>query len=190
MATHEKSYETAIPEEYLAVRCLLRFLGRDPDDEHVKDTPRRVLALYRELLDQGQVEINGTTFASEADDLVVVKDIPLHSLCEHHMLPYSGVAHIGYIPNGRVLGLSKFARTVAKVASGLTVQETVTRNIALAISDMAPSEDVAVITEASHSCMILRGAKAFGTSTSASSMLGVFRTDVALRAEFLNLIRA
>lgn len=175
------------PED--AVRRLLQFLGEDPNDPELKETPRRFISLLQELTAARNTEISGTTFAHEGEDLVVVRDIPLNSLCAHHMMAFSGVAHIGYIPHGRILGLSKFARVVASIAAGLTTQEEITHKVAMRISEMAKSSDVAVVTEATHSCMILRGAKAFGSSTVSSAMLGAFRAEPALRAEVMSFLR-
>jgi GTP cyclohydrolase I len=181
-----------------SITRIIEFLGRDPLEPALKDTPRRFLDMLRELTELNDKEVATTTFDHDGDDLIIVKDIPFYSLCEHHIMAYGGVAHIGYLPkayeghdrkHSKILGLSKFARIVAKEAAGLTTQERVTSRVARAVAEGASSPDVAVVTEATHSCMILRGAKAFGSSTTSATMLGQFRTEASLRAEFYSLLR-
>lgn len=174
------------PED--AVRRLIEYLGSDPTDEGLLDTPKRVLRFYDELREVRDAEIIPTTFSSTTQDLVVLSGIPFASLCEHHMLPYFGEASIAYVPHGKILGLSKPARAVQQAAAGLTVQEHVTAQIASQVSDWASSEDVAVVTTAVHSCMVLRGVRALGARASASAMLGKFRDSAPLRAEFFAVV--
>lgn len=174
------------PED--AVRRLIEHAGDDPTRPGLIETPKRVLAFLDELREGGATEVDAKTFESQSDDLLVVTGIPLASLCEHHMLPYYGTAAVGYIPAGRLLGLSKIARIVQQVASGLTVQEDLTRCIAERVIEASDSPNVAVVTQASHSCMIARGVRAVGSETLASAMLGQFREDQSLRAEALTLL--
>jgi GTP cyclohydrolase IA len=171
-----------------AVRELISYLGDDPERDELRDTPRRVVDFYDELR-TGPDPFTATTFPSHGfGDLVVVRDIPLFSLCEHHMLPWFGRATVGYIPNGRLLGLSKLPRIVYEIQSHLTTQESVTHQVAEAVTAATHSDAVAVTTIAVHSCVTVRGAKAHGSSTVASAMFGQFRTNMALRSEFLQLI--
>lgn len=184
-------WETADPDAGApedAVRRLIEYVGDDPAREGLVDTPRRVLAYLDEVREGGKVEVEARTFASASDDLLVVSGIALSSLCEHHMLPYQGTAAVAYIPKERLLGLSKIARLVQQAASGLTVQEDLTRSIAERVIEASGSPDVAVVTEAAHSCMIARGVRAVGSETLASAMLGRFREEDALRAEALALL--
>lgn len=172
-----------------AVRLILRYIGEDPTREGLVDTPRRYIDMFDELNEKREEEQHNTTFSIEGyNDLVVVRHIPLHSWCEHHLMSWAGDINIGYIPEGKVLGLSKFARIVTVLQSGLTVQETLTRDIADAVSVASESKDVAVISNATHSCMTARGARAEGSTTSVSVMLGKFRVENALRAEFLQVL--
>lgn len=170
------------PED--AVRRLIEYLGGDPTEEGFLDTPRRVLGFYDELNRIRDEEITATAFSSTTQDLVVMSGIPFASLCGHHMLPYFGEAAVAYVPHGKILGLSKLARAVQQAAAGLTVQEHLTAQAAEQISDWAESKEVAVVTTAVHSCMVIRGVRALGARASASTMLGKFRESAALRAEF------
>lgn len=181
--------ETAKRERAMAaVRELITYLGEDPDRDELRDTPRRVVDFYDELRN-GPELFTATTFPSHGfGDLVVVRDIPLFSLCEHHILPWFGRATVGYIPNGRLLGLSKLPRIVYEIQSRLTTQERVTHEVAEAVAAATSSDAVAVTTIAVHSCITVRGVKAHGSSTVASAMFGQFRTNTALRQEFLQLI--
>ncbi len=171
-----------------AVTRLIEYLGEDPNRASLKLTPERVLRFYDELR-EGQ-EVNVTTFESNVSDLVIVKGISFASLCEHHMLPYWGTATVGYLPDGKILGLSKVPRLVAVCASGLTVQEELSANIAHSVSESANTDNVAVVTKAEHSCMLIRGVKAYGSETVASAMLGEFKESPELRAEFMELRRS
>jgi GTP cyclohydrolase IA len=170
-----------------AVTDLLAALGQDTDSEHIRDTPRRVAAAYAELLTPRPFDL--TTFPNDEgyDELVLCRDVPFHSLCEHHMLPFRGVAHIGYLPGGRILGLSKLARVVELFARRLQVQERLTMQIADWLSEQLDPKGVGVVLEAEHMCMSLRGVQASGVVTATSSLRGLLRDDPRARAEFLAL---
>lgn len=168
-----------------ATRALLVALGQDLDAEHLRGTPRRVARAYAELLSPRPFDM--TTFANDEgyDELVLVSDIPFRSLCAHHLLPFHGIAHVGYVPADRIVGLSKLARVVEWFACGLQVQERITHLVADCLeAHLAPS-GVGVVLEAEHECMSLRGARVTGTSTVTSALRGVLRDDGAQRAEFL-----
>jgi GTP cyclohydrolase I len=170
-----------------AVVELLIALGRDPRDEHLADTPRRVASAYRELLTPQEFDL--TTFPNDEayDELVLARDIPVHSLCQHHMLPFHGVAHVGYLPDARILGLSKLARVVELFARDFQVQERLTRQVANWLQQHLAPKGVGVVIEAEHLCMSLRGVRAGGSRTVTSAMLGALREDARSRAEFLAL---
>jgi GTP cyclohydrolase I len=173
-----------------AVRTLLRALGQDPDGEHLRDTPRRVAHAYEEFLTPRPFV--ATTFPNDEgyDELVLARDIPFHSLCEHHLLPFSGVAHVGYLPGARILGLSKLARVVEHFARNLQVQERLTKQIGDWLDDRLAPKGVGVVLEAEHLCMSLRGVEAVGSRTVTSSLHGRIRDDARSRAEFLALTGA
>jgi GTP cyclohydrolase IA len=173
-----------------AVEDLLIALGQDLDDEHGRDTPRRVAAAYAELLTPRH--FNLTTFPNDEhyDELVVARDIPFHSLCQHHLLPFTGVAHVGYLPGERILGLSKLARVVELFSRRLQVQERLTKQIAAWLEEHLEPKGVGVVVEADHQCMSLRGVKAIGARTTTSALHGLLRDDASTRAEFLSLTRA
>jgi GTP cyclohydrolase I len=170
-----------------AVRDLLVALGQDPHSEHLRETPRRVALAYEEFLTPEPFV--PTTFPNEEgyDELVLVRDIPFHSLCEHHLLPFSGVAHVGYLPASRILGLSKLARVVDHFARGLQVQERLTKQIGDWLDVRLAPKGVGVVLEAEHLCMSLRGVEAVGSKTVTSSLHGLVRDDARTRAEFLDL---
>lgn len=170
-----------------AVRDLLVALGQDPDSEHLRETPRRVALAYEEFLTPKPFV--PTTFPNDEgyDELVLVRDIPFHSLCEHHLLPFSGVAHVGYLPASRILGLSKLARVVEHFARGLQVQERLTKQIGDWLDARLAPKGVGVVLEAEHLCMSLRGVEAVGSRTVTSSLHGLVRDDARTRAEFLDL---
>jgi GTP cyclohydrolase I len=170
-----------------AVRALLRSLGQDPDNEHLRDTPRRVALAFEEFLTP--LPFVPTTFPNDEgyDELVLVRDIPFHSLCQHHLLPFSGVAHVGYLPGARILGLSKLARVVEHFSRGLQVQERLTKEIGDWLNDRLAPKGVGVVMEAEHLCMTLRGVQAGGSRTVTSSLHGLVRDDARTRAEFLDL---
>ena len=170
-----------------AVRSLLKALGQDADSEHLRDTPRRVAAAYAELLAPKPFTL--TTFPNDRgyDELVLARDIPFRSLCEHHLLPFHGVAHVGYLPNDRIVGLSKLARVVEHFAHGLQVQERLTQQVAECLAENLQAKGVAVVLEAEHLCMSLRGVRANGAKTVTSALLGQHRDDPATRQEFFAL---
>lgn len=170
-----------------AVADLLAALGKDPTDEHLAETPRRVAGVYRELLTPREFDL--TTFPNDEhyDELVIARSIPFHSLCQHHMLPFHGFAHVGYLPGERILGLSKLARVVEFFARDLQVQERLTKQVADWLRDHVAPKGVGVVIRAEHMCMTLRGVQAAGTCTVTSTMHGVLREDARCRAEFLAL---
>lgn len=172
----------------IAVAELLRSFGADLDDESLAATPARVARAYAELLQPKPFSL--TTFANDEgyDELVVTRDIPFHSLCEHHLLPFTGVAHVGYLPDERILGLSKFARVVDHFARRLQVQERLTSQIAAWLDEHLHPKGVGVVIEAEHQCMSLRGAKVKGSKTVTSALSGLVRHDQRTRAEFLSLV--
>ena len=176
-----------------AVRTLLIGLGEDPNREGLKDTPKRVVKAlqfltkgYHESLDE---LLNGAVFTEAANEMVLVRDIDIFSSCEHHILPVIGRAHVAYIPNGKVIGLSKVARICEMYARRLQVQERLTVQIADALQGLLKPQGVAVVLEASHMCMVMRGVQKPGSWTVTSAMRGVFAEDAKTREEFMNLIR-
>ena len=176
-----------LPAAEEAVAALLRALGRDPASPHLAGTPRRVARSYVELLTGRQFDL--TTFPNDEgyDELVIARDIPLQSLCEHHLLPFSGVAHIGYLPGARILGLSKLARVLELFARDLQVQERLTQQVADWLQEHLAPRGVGVVVEAEHLCMSLRGVRAGGARTVTSALHGVLRSDARSRAEFFAL---
>ncbi|MGY1823465.1 GTP cyclohydrolase I FolE [Geodermatophilus sp. SYSU D00079] len=175
-----------LPAAEEAVTALLRALGKDPSSPHLAETPRRVAESFAELLTGRPFDL--TTFADEGyDELVIARDIPVQSLCEHHLLPFSGVAHIGYLPAGRILGLSKLARVLELFARDLQVQERLTQQVADWLQEHLAPRGVGVVVEAEHLCMSLRGVRAPGARTVTSALHGVLRSDARSRAEFFAL---
>lgn len=174
-----------------AVRTILRAVGEDPDRDGLLETPRRVAKMYAEMfsgLQQDPGRHLEVTFEESYDEIVLVRDIPFSSMCEHHLLPFRGVAHVAYIPNGRVTGLSKLARVVEEVSRRPQVQERMTQTVADLIEDRLGSRAVGVIIKAEHSCMSIRGIRKTGSLTVTSTMRGSFRSDPASRAELMSLI--
>lgn len=176
-----------------AVRTLLIGLGEDPNREGLKDTPKRVVKAlqfltkgYHESLDE---LLNGAVFTEDVSEMVLVRDIDIFSSCEHHILPVIGRAHVAYIPNGKVIGLSKVARICEMYARRLQVQERLTVQIADALQGLLKPQGVAVVLEASHMCMVMRGVQKPGSWTVTSAMRGVFAEDAKTREEFMNLIQ-
>ncbi len=181
-------------EAEAAVRTLIRWAGDDPSREGLLDTPARVAKAYRELFagyDADIEDVLGRTFEEVAgyDDMVMVKDIPFHSHCEHHMVPIIGVAHVAYLPKGRVLGLSKIARTVDVYARRLQTQEAMTAQVAAAIQEKLEPAGVAVLIEAEHMCMSMRGIQKEGSTTLTSTFTGTFKDDATLQARFMTMLR-
>ena len=172
-----------------AVRDLLVALGRDVGEPGLRETPRRVAAAYGELLTHEPVAL--TTFPNDAgyDELVVVREIPFHSLCMHHLLPFHGVAHVAYLPGERIIGLSKLARVVELFARELQLQERLTMQVAECLREHLRPKGVGVVLEAEHLCMSLRGVQKAGTRTTTSALLGLLRDDARTRQEFLSLVR-
>jgi len=174
-----------------AVRTILQAIGEDPDRPGLEDTPRRVARMYREMfagLRLDPARHLRVTFPEEYDEMVLVRDISFTSMCEHHLLPFSGVAHVAYIPNGRVTGLSKLARVVDEVARRPQVQERMTGQIADMVEQELDSQGVAVVVSAEHSCMSIRGIRKPGSRTVTSALRGVFKTNESSRAEVMSLI--
>jgi len=175
------------------VEALLGELGEDVERQGLKATPGRVSRALRELTDGYDVApedvIAGAVFDQDYDEMVLVKDIPFYSLCEHHMLPFFGTCHVGYLPKGKVVGLSKIPRLVEVFAHRLQLQERMTREIAEALSSGLAPKGVGVVVEARHLCMEMRGIQKSGSQMITSCMLGTFRRDPRTRAEFLDLVK-
>jgi len=175
-----------------AVRTLLEELGEDPAREGLVDTPDRVRRMYAELTDgygtDPEALLNGASFAVDYDEMVVVRDIEFYSLCEHHLLPFFGKAHVGYLPRGKVIGLSKIPRVVDMYAHRLQVQERMTQQVASFLMDRLDPKGVGCVIEATHLCTVMRGVKKQEATMVTSSMLGTFRRDGRTRSEFLTFI--
>jgi len=170
-----------------AAADFLSALGVDVDREDLRETPARMARAYAELFSARPLRL--TTFANDMgyDELVLARAIPFRAVCEHHLLPFSGVAHVGYLPGDRIIGLSKLARLVEHFAAGPQVQERLTRQIAECLAARLRAPGVGVVLEAEHSCMTLRGVRAHGAKTVTSALLGTLRADPRSRAEFLAL---
>jgi GTP cyclohydrolase I len=190
MARTKPRLEDEIPE---LVESILVELGEDPDRQGLKATPARVSRALRQLTDGYGVDpadvISDAVFDQDYDEMVVVKDIPFYSLCEHHMLPFFGTCHVGYLPKGKVVGLSKIPRLVGVFAHRLQLQERMTKEIAEALNGALSPKGVGVVVEARHLCMEMRGVEKPGGQMITSCMLGTFRKDPRTRAEFLELVR-
>ncbi|HEY8323840.1 MAG: GTP cyclohydrolase I FolE [Ktedonobacterales bacterium] len=174
-----------------AVREIIIGVGEDPDREGLRDTPRRVADMYAEVfagLREDPAEVLRVGFEEGHQEMVIVKDIPFYSMCEHHFLPFHGVAHVGYIPNGRVVGLSKLARAVEILARRPQLQERLSSQLADVIMETMAPQGVAVVIAAEHLCMTMRGIRKPGSLTVTSAMRGVFQRGSATRAEFMSLI--
>ncbi|MEJ2598455.1 MAG: GTP cyclohydrolase I FolE [Anaerolineales bacterium] len=198
---YEKAYQIAglfsedgLDQEAIegALRTILRAIGEDPDREGLQRTPERVARMYSELLDGYRSDpvklINNALFEVDYNDMVLVRDIEFFSLCEHHMLPFIGRAHVAYIPHRRVVGLSKIPRIVDMFARRLQLQERMTRQIAEFINALLQPMGVAVVVEGLHLCATMRGVKKQNARMTTSTMLGIFRSNLATREEFLNNI--
>lgn len=173
-----------------AARDLMLALGLSVDSAGMVETPRRMAAAYAEMLSVGAFDFTTFPNTEQYDELVLVKDIPVRSVCEHHMLPFVGVAHVGYLPGERILGLSKFARIVDFFSHRPQTQERLTKQVALHLDDELSPRGVGVVIEAEHTCMTLRGVRAAGTRTVTSALFGVLRDNPASRAEFFSLTGA
>ncbi len=175
------------------IETLLVELGEDPSRQGLKGTPNRVSRAMRELTDGYGASVSkviaGAVFDQDYDEMVLVKDIPFYSLCEHHMLPFFGTCHVGYLPKGKVVGLSKIPRLVGVFAHRLQLQERLTKEIAEALNSALEPKGVGVVLEARHLCMEMRGVQKPGGQMITSCMLGTFRKDPRTRAEFLDLVR-
>lgn len=177
-------------EEYFSK--IIQAIGEDVNREGLRDTPKRAAKAFR-FLNNGYEKtldevLNGAIFQADTEDMVIVKDIELYSLCEHHLLPFIGKCHIGYLPQGKVLGLSKLARIVDMYARRLQIQEQLTRQIADAVETAIDARGVAVVIEAKHLCMMMRGVEKQNSVMTTSVMTGIFREEISTRSEFLNLI--
>lgn len=177
-------------EEYFS--NIIQAVGEDIGREGLVDTPKRAAKAFRYLCngyDKTLEEVlNGAIFEADTEDMVIVKNIELYSLCEHHLLPFIGKCHIGYLPQGKVLGLSKLARIVDMYGRRLQIQERLTRQIASAVEDAVNPRGVAVVVEAKHLCMMMRGVEKQNSVMTTSVMSGIFREEISTRSEFLNLI--
>lgn len=177
-----------------AVRMMLEAIGEDPDREGLIDTPKRVARMYEEIfagLHTDPKEYFSTIFSEEHEELVLVKDIPFYSMCEHHLVPFYGKAHVGYIPQGgRVVGLSKLARAVEAAARRPQLQERLTSQVVEAIMEKLDPQGAIVVVEAEHMCMTIRGVKKAGAQTVTSAVRGIFAHDASARAEVMSLIRS
>ncbi len=174
-----------------AVRTILEAVGEDPNRDGLLDTPARVARMYGEMfvgLHLDPARHLDVTFAESYDEMVLIRDIMFNSMCEHHLLPFTGVAHVAYIPDGKITGLSKIARVVDEVARKPQVQERMTQQIANLIESKLATAGVAVIVSAEHTCMSLRGIRKPGSLTITSALRGVFKSDPATRAEVMSLI--
>ena len=175
-----------------AVRKILIAVGEDPDREGLLETPRRVASMYEEMfsgLHLDPARHLKILFPEIYDEMVLVRDITFTSMCEHHLLPFSGVAHVAYIPNGKVTGLSKIARVVEEISRKPQLQERMTQKIAEIIDDHLITSGVAVVVSAEHSCMTIRGVRKPGSTTVTSALRGEFKNNQSTRAEFMSLIK-
>ncbi len=188
------TYDDATTEALAAgVKTLLGRLGEDPDREGLEKTPERVAKAYQFLTHgyrlDGEAILRKALFTEDYAEMILVRDIEVYSLCEHHMLPFFGRAHVAYIPNGKIVGLSKIPRLVDVYARRLQVQERLTLQIRDCLQEVLEPQGVAVVIEAKHMCMMMRGAEKQNSSTTTSAMSGVFLDNIHTRAEFMRLIR-
>lgn len=193
MSLPQRSDRPRIDELEAAARRILLAIGEDPEREGLEETPRRVARSLLDLTDGYDVDVYalalGALYPHQGDEPVVVRDIPFYSLCEHHLLPFFGTCHIGYVPSGKVLGLSKLPRIVDAYTHRLQMQERLTREIAEVVEDLVDAKGVAVVMEARHLCVEMRGVEKGSSETVTSCMLGAYRSDDRLRAEFTNLVQ-
>jgi len=175
------------------IRQLLLAIGDDPDREGLRETPNRMAAMYEEMFDglrADPVSVLSVGFEEGHDEMVILREIPFYSMCEHHFMPFHGEAHVGYLPDGRIVGLSKIARALEIFARRPQVQERLTTQLATCIEEVLGAHGVGVVIEAEHTCMTARGVRKPGAKMVTSAMRGQFRSDVSTRQEFLGLIRA
>lgn len=188
----ESEYTVDLEAIKQAVRAILIAVGEDPDRPGLQATPRRVAKMYEEMFAGLHVQPERhlkVMFPESYDEMVLIRDIPFTSMCEHHLLPFSGVAHVAYIPNGNVIGLSKLARVVEEIARRPQVQERMTQSIADMVNQHLNTMGVAVVISAEHSCMSIRGIRKPGSTTVTSALRGIFKTNQSTRAEFMSLIK-
>ena len=183
---------TPSAETIESYKTLIKDIGEDLKRDGLVNTPKRAAAAFKFLNHGYKLSldkiVNEALFESDAEDMVLVRDIEFYSLCEHHMLPFNGRCHVAYIPNGKVLGLSKIARIADMFARRLQIQERLTHEIALAVQEVTGCKGCAVVVEAQHMCMIMRGVQKQNSVMKTSAMLGVFRSNATTRAEFLSLL--
>ncbi|KAJ2943078.1 hypothetical protein O0L34_g18769 [Tuta absoluta] len=186
--------EALLPDMANSYRLLLTGLGEDPERQGLLKTPERAakaMLFFTKGYDQSLEDVlNNAIFDEDTDEMVVVKDIEMFSMCEHHLVPFYGKVSIGYLPQGKILGLSKLARIVEIFSRRLQVQERLTKQIALAVTQAVQPAGVAVVIEGVHMCMVMRGVQKINSKTVTSTMLGVFRDDPKTREEFLNLVHS
>lgn len=176
-----------------AVREIIEAINEDPDREGLRDTPRRIADMYAEIfsgIECDPTQVLTVTFEENHQEMVILRDIPFYSMCEHHFLPFHGVAHVGYIPRGRILGISKIARLVEILARRPQLQERLTGQVADALMGAVQPQGVAVVVEAEHLCMTMRGIKKPGSTVVTSATRGIFRDRAATRSEFMSLIHS
>lgn len=191
--THEKlETEIDFPKIKDAVRAILEAIGEDPDRDGLVETPRRVANMYAEMFAGLRLDPSRhlkVTFPEHYNEMVLIRDISFTSMCEHHLLPFYGVAHVAYIPKGKVTGLSKIARVVEEVSRKPQVQERMTKTIATLVNEHLQSSGTAVVVSAEHSCMSIRGVRKAGAKTITSALTGEFKTNQSTRQEFMSLIK-
>jgi len=193
MSNETENSPVDLPRIERAVREILAAVGEDPDREGLLETPARVARMYKEMfsgLHEDPRPHLQKFFTEEYDEMVLIRDINFNSMCEHHLLPFTGKAHVAYVPNGKVIGLSKLARVVETVARRPQVQERMTETIANLMGEELGAKGVAVVIEATHSCMTMRGVRKPGSMCVTSAMKGLFRKNVSTRAEVMQLIHA
>ncbi|MBS3733978.1 MAG: GTP cyclohydrolase I FolE [Phycisphaerae bacterium] len=190
MSSQDHRVDTAAIEQ--AVRQMLEAIGEDPDREGLRETPRRVAAMYRELFGgmyEDAAKHLAVNFTEQYDEMVVLREIPFYSMCEHHLLPFMGHAHVAYLPRGKVVGVSKLARVVEVCARRPQVQERLTSQVADLLMRELNAKGAGVIIEAEHTCMAIRGVKKPGSVMVTSAMRGLFKSNLATRTEAVNLMR-